>query len=120
MSFFRENNFIQRLAEGPATVEELGGSPSPEVRSITYKLVPQGSGGSSKSRPGRNQACSVYYLEGDLRRACSRFIEENTEYVQSCMEDRTNPLQTGWGEEEYMTLVEQFEWLGYNEVEEDD
>lgn len=46
------------------------------------------------------------------------FIDENTEYVRSCLADQSNPLQKRWPEPLWELLLEEWYWLDNGEMTE--
>ncbi len=67
--------------------------------------------GAHKSR-GRTTA--VYYLYGDERRAVRRYIEENTGFVSSCMDDRSNPIAVAVEDYWWRMFCEEWTWGDYD------
>jgi hypothetical protein len=109
----RNNEVISHLREeGPATAEELPRNPNLRERRWmgTFDVTRSGTG-SSKSR-GRTVA--VYYLYGDERRAVRKYIEENTDFVESCMGDKVNPINMGMEDYWWQMFCEEWVWGGYD------
>lgn len=110
VSDMAESQLTRRLAEGPCTWDETSSDPSHgRQRMYVQRLKgPSGSQGSSRS-VGR--ATDVMYLPGDERRAVTRFIEENRDYVESCLESGSpsDRLNRNWPDHLYQLLVEQWE-----------
>ncbi|MFP4632756.1 MAG: hypothetical protein ACLFMT_04890 [Halobacteriales archaeon] len=109
----RSNRVIQALRErGPLVADELPRKISTTDRRWVGKFDVTRSGtGAHKSR-GRTQ--TVYYLYGDERRAVRKYIEENTEFVASCMEDRVNPLNSSVEDYWWRMFCEEWVWGGHD------
>lgn len=107
-----DNEVIAHLRQdGPGTARELPRNPDITVKRWVGVIDITRSGtGSTKSR-GRTRA--VYYLYGDERRAVRRYIEVNTEFVRSCMNDRTNPINMGLEDYWWEMFREEWVWGGY-------
>ncbi|QCC57237.1 ribbon-helix-helix domain-containing protein [Natrinema thermotolerans] len=103
---------IERLRERPRAGGEIDTRFSVTQRQLVSRLKPASAGG----QVSRGRAATVYYLYGDERRAVRRFIEENTEYVRSCLEADYNPLRANWDEVLYSLLVQ--EWVAFTDGEE--
>lgn len=106
------SNSVQLLRGGPKTAKEIGSIGGAQIKNIVCRLKKPPRGGSSgagKTRPTKQTNSSVvYYLWGDERQAVRRFMEEWPEYVESCMNDSKNPLQSYWDEVMWELLKE--EW----------
>lgn len=111
----RENELIRRLREGgPATSEELPRTPDTSERRFVGNLnVTRSNTGSGKSR---GKTVAVYYLYGDERRAVRKYIQENTEFVASCMEDNANPINMSLEDYWWRMFTEEWTWGGYDDA----
>lgn len=74
-----------------------------------FDVSRSGTGG----RKPRGRTVGVYYLYGDERRAVRKYIEENTEFVESCIEDRVNPISINQEEYWWQMFQEEWSWSGY-------
>lgn len=101
-AFKEDNEGYQKLSEGPRLPIELPCRRS-QVPGEVKALIPKSG---TKSHP---RAISVIYLPGDTREAIRYFIEENEDYVASCLETRRNPMQYHWDEQIYEMLKEEWE-----------
>lgn len=106
-----ENGVIQHLRnQGPATSQELPRNPNlRDKRWVGIVDITRAGTGSSKSR-GRTRA--IYYLYGDERRAVRKYIDVNTEFVRSCMNDKTNPINMGLEDYWWRMFCEEWIWEG--------
>ncbi|MFP4633099.1 MAG: hypothetical protein ACLFMT_06670 [Halobacteriales archaeon] len=104
-----DNQVVEKLKrDGPAVADELPRVPGPRERRYVGKFdVTRSSTGSNRSR-GRTQA--VYYLYGDERRAVRTYIEENTEFVRTCMQDRANPINMAHEDYWWQMFCEEWTW----------
>ncbi len=104
-----ENGVIQHLRhEGPATSDELPRNPNlRDKRWVGIVDITRSGTGSSKSR-GRTRA--IYYLYGDERRAVRKYIQVNQEFVESCMDDKTNPINMGLEDYWWRMFCEEWTW----------
>ncbi|MDY6780573.1 MAG: hypothetical protein SV760_08535 [Halobacteria archaeon] len=91
---------------GPSTRSELPGSLQ-NVRKEYVGLLELSSAQASKSR---GDTTGVYYLYGDERRAVRKFIDENTEFVESCMEDKVNPINIRLEDYWWRMFLEEWAW----------
>ncbi|MFP4632678.1 MAG: hypothetical protein ACLFMT_04490 [Halobacteriales archaeon] len=109
-----DNEVIQHLRQhGPATAEELPRPPSARERSYVGSFkVTRSNTGSSKSRGKTNV---VYYLYGDERRLVRKYIQENTEFVRSCMQDNANPINMSLEDYWWQMFCEEWLWSGLAE-----
>jgi len=112
IAFRRQHKQIRHLARhGPA----ISGEPPFEygvrdtIRDSIRRLKKPATSTAATGRPPTN-ADVVLYLPGDERRAVDVFVEQNTEYVADCLEDKNNPLVMSWSEELCRVVTEQFEW----------
>lgn len=102
------------LREAPRTSIELpdgestAGTRNTTLRDIVCRLSAPSTRSQAKKRPGPAQ--SVYYLYGDERRAVRTFIDENEEYVRSCLGDTPNPLAADWDGVLYQLLREEWDF----------
>jgi ribosomal protein L37AE/L43A len=107
------NKTTRTLAAGPTTSSELGtGGIDANIRGAVERLRPLRSASSATSLP-HGDLETVYYLQGDLRAACRRFVEVNFEYVETVLNTPGNAadvLQSRWEDHEYRFLVEQYEF----------
>ncbi len=111
----RDNEVIQHLRRrGPSTSNDLPRTPDTGERRYVGNLnVTRSNTGSGKSR-GKTKA--VYYLYGDERRAVRTYIEENTEFVRSCMQDNANPINMSLEDYWWRMFCEEWTWGGYEET----
>ncbi|MFP4632527.1 MAG: hypothetical protein ACLFMT_03715 [Halobacteriales archaeon] len=114
----RHNEIITVLREdgpqaGPALPRQVQHT---DRRYVGVLDVSRSGSGDSKSR-GRTY--TVYYLYGDERRAVRRYIEENTEFVRSCMRDRVNPLNLNQEEFWWRMFREEWVWGGHDTADND-
>lgn len=116
-----DSEAYHKLRDGPKLASELsdrgdtisfGPSKSGNgLRSMIRKLrVPRIScAGSTTKRPRDNRI--VYYLYGDERRAMRKFIEVNTEFIESCMANENGTvLSQSWPEGKLQMLAEEWEY----------
>ncbi|MDY6779975.1 MAG: hypothetical protein SV760_05420 [Halobacteria archaeon] len=110
----KDNRVVQHLrSEGPAIADELPRTPNLSDKNwIGILDVTKSGTGASKSR-GRTRA--VYYLYGDERRAVRKYVEENEEFVESCMDDKVNPINMGMEDYWWQMFREEWIWGGYED-----
>lgn len=110
----KHNSVLQTLRrEGPSTTDELPRRVSSNDKQWVGKFDVTRSGtGATKSR-GRTVA--VYYLYGDERRAVRKYIRENTEFVTSCMQDKSNPISVTCESYWWQMFCEEWTWGDYPE-----
>ncbi len=107
----RNNKVLNVLREkGPLTSDELPRPPNIQDRQWIGMLDVTKTKGSAKSR-GRTRA--VYYLYGDERRAVRKYIEENTDFVRSCMNDKVNPINMSMEDFWWNMFAEEWIWSDY-------
>lgn len=103
-------------SDGPMTLEELPNSSgfSPEEKQYIFQIKMHAvyTGGSKK----RENPTGIAYLIGDERRAVRRFIEMNEEFVESCMEDNSNPIQSRVDDFMWALFCEEWYWDHMDEV----
>lgn len=109
----KQNQVVMHLRdEGPQTSYELPRPPNLQDKRWIGILDVTKSTGSAKSR-GRTKA--VYYLYGDERRAVRKYIQENTDFVRSCMDDKVNPINMGMEDYWWRMFCEEWVWGGQND-----
>jgi hypothetical protein len=109
----KQNQVVSQLREkGPLTSYDLPRPPNLQDKRWIGILDVTKSTGSAKSR-GRTKA--VYYLYGDERRAVRTYIEENTDFVASCMEDKVNPINMGMEDYWWRMFCEEWVWSGHDD-----
>lgn len=102
-----QSEALQLLRDGPQLADDVrrpNGGPS---RDLVCSLDHGGGGYSATKSRGRVR--KIVYLYGDERRAVRKFIDENTEYVESCVDDPGNPLQD-WDPVLYQMLLEEWDF----------
>lgn len=106
---------LQELRDRPRIAEEIGGGGglgayTDRQRMFVQRLTVTGVEGGGQ-RDGE-RVKTVYYLQGDERRALRRFIEENETVVREQLQDNPNRFSTEWDEFLYGLLEEEFRfWL---------
>lgn len=105
-----DSSLTTKLAHGPCTWDETTSDPS-HGRQRVYVQRLKAPGGSKGDSRSIGYATDILYLPGDERRAVTRFIEENRDYVAECLESDSpsNRLRTNWSDQLYQLLVEQWE-----------
>lgn len=105
------NDSLRKLRmDGPQTGDSIPGRIPAEIRHSYVGVLDVSGNGSTKSR---GTTKSIYYLYGDERRAVRRFIEENTEFVASCMEDQVNPINMNLEDFWWQMFCEEWNWGEY-------
>ena len=110
----KNNKIVEHLRRyGPSTADELPRNLNLQDKNWVGTLkMTKSAPGSSKSR-GRTKA--VYYLYGDERSAVRKYIEENTEFVASCMEDSVNPINMTLEDYWWHMFCEEWIWGSHDE-----
>ena len=93
--------------KGPLTGDDLPGRIPAEIRHSYVGVLDVSGNGSTKSR---GTTKSIYYLYGDERRAVREFIQRNTEFVKSCMDDQVNPINMNMEDFWWQMFVEEWSW----------
>lgn len=113
-----ESEIIRELAKRGAVEYDRRGLAEGH-KFVIRKLKPPTKAGISKGEkryPGFNDARVVLYLPGDERRAATKFVRQNQEFVRSCIEDESsNPLSLALDDFMWELIKEQYHWLGYSE-----
>ncbi len=109
------SKWLQTIRDKPRIADELGDGRGIAVltgqqRMFVERLDLTGVEGASQ-RDG-DRVATVYYLQGDERRALRRFIEENEAIVRDQLQDAPNRFSHEWDEWLYGLLEEEFRfWL---------
>ncbi len=109
------SKWLQVLRDEPRIGAELGDNRGLSVFSgqqrMFVKQLSLTSVEGSSDRDG-DRVTSVYYLEGDERRALRRFIEENEGIVREQLQSTPNRFSHDWNEWLYALIEEEFRfWL---------
>lgn len=103
-------------SDGPMPLKDLpqSGGMSPEAKKYVFKLKMHAVYAGSKKKRGDPEPFA--YLIGDERRAVRRFIDENEDFVASCMEDASNPIKSRVDDFMWAIFCEEWYWDRMDEV----
>ncbi|OTF01851.1 DNA-binding transcriptional regulator [Halorubrum sp. SD683] len=110
------SQWLQTLREQPRISDELDGGRGVSVFSTNERMFVERLDLTSVEGAGQrdgDRVTTVYYLEGDERRALRRFIEENQAIVREQLSDAPNRFSHEWDEWLYGLLEEEWRFWIY-------
>lgn len=109
------SKWLQAIRDEPRIANELGDGRGVAILSGQQRMFVERldlTGVEGAAQRGGDRVATVYYLQGDERRALRRFIEENEAIVRDQLQDAPNRFSHEWDEWLYGLLEEEFRfWL---------